>query len=203
VLPEPFQAHVRALTETVSLDRGRAAPDVDGTLLMQLSKAAHARQRVRLSYRSPQDQQTERDVDPFGLGHRDGHWYLVGRCHLRQELRSFRLDRIVDAHSLAVGFKRPERFDTLTHLTASLATQPRTYLAEVELHTDLANATKHLGHAIGVFEPVEGGVLMRSQVDDLEWLARELARLPFGFRIRSPAPLRRALRHLADRLTMA
>jgi predicted DNA-binding transcriptional regulator YafY len=203
VLPEPLQHQVRALTETISLDRGRTAPNVDSTLLMQLSKAAHARYRVRLNYRSPQDEHTERDVDPFGLGHREGHWYLVGRCRLRQELRSFRLDRIIGVQALAVGFERPERFDTLTHLTASLATQPRTYLAEVTLQTDLANAMNYLGGAIGLFEPLEGGVLMRSQVDDLDWLARELARLPFGFRINSPALLRDALQHLANRLTMA
>jgi len=45
--------------------------------------------------------------------------------------------------------------------------------------------------------------LMRSQVDDLDWLARELARLPFGFRVNSPDLLRLALQKLAGRLVMA
>jgi predicted DNA-binding transcriptional regulator YafY len=203
VMPAALQAQVRALTETVSLDRGRQTPSVDGTVLMQLSKAAHACQRVRLSYRSPQDEQTERDVDPLGLGHRSGHWYLVGRCHLRRDMRSFRLDRITAAQPLAITFERPVHFETLTHLTASLATLPRAHLAEVALHTDLANALDALGGAIGVFEPFDGGVLMRSQVDDLDWLARELARLPFGFRIHSPAPLQQAMRALSERLALA
>jgi len=202
VMPVPLQQQVRALTDTISLDRGRPAPAIDSSVLMQLSTATQSRQRVRLSYRSPQDEHTEREVDPFGLGHRGGHWYLVGRCHLRHDLRSFRLDRIITAQPLAAGFERPKHFDTLSHLTASLATQPRTYLAEVELHTDLAHALETLGGAIGVFEPVDGGVLMRSQVDDLDWLARELARLPFGFRVHSPVLLRDALQKLAARLAM-
>ncbi|GLQ88311.1 helix-turn-helix transcriptional regulator [Dyella flagellata] len=203
VMPERLQQQVRALTETVSLEGGRPAPDVNSTLLMQLSKAAQERQQVRLSYRSPQDEHTERDVDPFGIGHRHGYWYLVGRCHLRQELRSFRLDRITAVSQLPNGFERPAHFDTLAHLADSLATQPRTYLAEVELFTDLPHAMNNLGNAIGVFEPIERGVLMRSQVDDLDWLARELARLPFGFRVNSPVLLRDALQKLAGRLAMA
>jgi len=118
-------------------------------------------------------------------------------------MRSFRLDLITGAQPLDIAFERPGHFDTLAHLADSLATQPRTYLAEVELHTDLPRAMNHLGNAIGVFEPIEGGVLMRSQVDDLDWLARELARLPFGFRVNSPVLLREALQALAGRLAAA
>ena len=202
-MPERLQQHVRALIETISLESGRAVPNVDSALLMKLCKAAQERQQIRLSYHSPQDEHTERNVDPFGLGHRNGYWYLVGRCHLRHELRSFRLDRITAAHPLAMGFERPENFDTLAHLADSLATQPRTYLAEVELFTDLPHAMNNLGNAIGIFEPIERGVLMRSQVDDLDWLARELARLPFGFHVNSPELLRHALKKLASRLATA
>ena len=203
VMPERLQRHVRALTETISLESGRSVPDVNGALLLKLSTATQERQRIRLGYRSPQDEHTERDVDPFGLGHRNGYWYLVGRCHFRQDMRSFRLDRITDAQPLAISFERPEHFDTLAHLADSLATQPRTYLAEVELYTDLRHALNNLGNAIGVFEPIDGGVLMRSQVDDLDWLARELARLPFAFRINGPGLLRDALQALAGRLNAA
>lgn len=203
VMPERLQQQVRALTETISLESGSPVPDINNALLMTLSKAAQERRQIRLSYRSPHDEHTERDVDPFGLGHRHGYWYLVGRCHLRQDLRSFRLDRITAAQPLAMGFERAGHFDTLAHLADSLATQPRTYLAEVQLFTDLPQAMNHLGNAIGVFEPMDGSVLMHSHVDDLNWLARELARLPFGFRVNSPELLRRALQKLASRLAMA
>jgi len=35
-----------------------------------------------------------RTVDPHGLVHRRGRWYLVGRDHDREAVRAFRLDRI-------------------------------------------------------------------------------------------------------------
>ena len=35
--------------------------------------------------------------------------------------------------------------------------------------------------------------MLLAQTDDLGWFARELARLPFGFEIRKPAALRKAL----------
>jgi predicted DNA-binding transcriptional regulator YafY len=41
---------------------------------------------------------------------------------------------------------------------------------------------------------------LRAQVDDLDWFARELARLPFAFAIRQPERLREALHAVARRL---
>ena len=43
-------------------------------------------------------------------------------------------------------------------------------------------------------------VLLRAQVDDLDWFARELARLPFVFNIRRPGALRDAVAALGQRL---
>jgi predicted DNA-binding transcriptional regulator YafY len=51
-----------------------------------------------------------------------------------------------------------------------------------------------------VFEPAEGGVALFAQTDDLDWFARELARLPFGFLVRKPAALRKAVREVGRRL---
>jgi hypothetical protein len=40
----------------------------------------------------------QRRVDPVFLARTAGHWYLVGRCRDRGEIRWFRLDQIVSAH---------------------------------------------------------------------------------------------------------
>ena len=48
--------------------------------------------------------------------------------------------------------------------------------------------------------PVDAGVVLHAQADDLDWLARELARLPFAFRVRTPRALRTAVAALARRL---
>jgi predicted DNA-binding transcriptional regulator YafY len=56
-----------------------------------------------------------REVDPYGLAYWRGHWYMVGRCHMRDAVRSFRLDRIRGAVTVcypegAPGFEPPADF---------------------------------------------------------------------------------------------
>jgi predicted DNA-binding transcriptional regulator YafY len=200
VLPVALRRRVRAIDETVALDLRRPAAAFDGGALAVLSAAAQAARRVHLGYRSAAGEETERDVDPYGLAYREGCWYLVGECHLRGGLRSFRLDRIRAVAAREEVFVRPAGFDALAFLTRSLATLPRAFAVEVLLETDLESAGRQLFATFGVLEPAAGGVLLRSQADDLGWFARELSRLPFGFAIRRPAALRAALRTHADRL---
>jgi predicted DNA-binding transcriptional regulator YafY len=201
VMPAALQRRVRATDETIALDlsRGRTAGGDSGTL-RTLSAAAQARQRVHLRYRSAARADSERDFDPYGLAWRGGAWYAVGHCHLRKGLRSFRLDRIASATPLPVSFARPPTFDALAHLAFSLATRPRAHAIEVLLRTDLATARREVFDAIGLLDAIDGGVRLLAQADDLDWFARELARLPFAFEVRAPQPLREALHALGARL---
>jgi predicted DNA-binding transcriptional regulator YafY len=200
VMPAPLKRRVSAVAETVTLDLVRPAASVGSGLLAALTAAAQSRRRVVISYRPRLDVDTEREFDPYGLAYRSGRWYVVGMCHLRRALRSFRLDRIHSVRPTDVNFSRPEDFDTLKHLRDALATLPRAHAIEVLLETDLATAQRKLFAAFGVLECVSEGVLLRSQADDLDWFARELTALPFDFRIRRPEALRTAVESLARRL---
>jgi predicted DNA-binding transcriptional regulator YafY len=199
VMPESLRRRVSAVDETVTLDLTRSTVPDDNAALAALSAAAQTRTRVHLDYRG-QRGDTERDLDPYGLTYRGGCWYVVGHCHLRQGLRSFRLDRVASVQPLATRFTRPPDFDVLAHMTHALATLPRRYSPEVLLATDLDTARRALFPAAGVLECTPDGVLLRAQADDLHWFARELARLPFGFEIRQPAELREVLAAVARRL---
>jgi predicted DNA-binding transcriptional regulator YafY len=200
VMPTALQKRVRAVDETIALELPRAQPGGDSAALAALSAAAQSRQRVHLHYRAPNNASTARDFDPYGLAWRAGRWYVVGHCHLRRDLRSFRIDRIERVQALQDRFLRPERFDALAYLAHSLATLKRAHGIEVLLRTDLATARRELFDAIGLLEPADGGVLLSAQADDLDWFARELSRLPFAFEIRSPPELREALAAHARRL---
>ena len=37
---------------------------------------------------------TERNIEPIGVFFIDDHWYMIAFCHLRNEYRNFRLDRV-------------------------------------------------------------------------------------------------------------
>ncbi|SFV17251.1 helix-turn-helix transcriptional regulator [Pseudoduganella namucuonensis] len=201
IMPAGLKQRVGAIDETVRLDLARAtAAPRDNAALVTLSAAAQARRRVHLRYRAPGGGDSERGFDPYGLAFREGCWYAVGHCHLRRELRTFRLDRIVSAAPLPHGFSRPEGFDALAHLRTSFAAMPRAHATTVLLKTDLATAQRYLMDAIGLFEQTGEGVLLHNQSDELDWFARELARLPFEFHIIGPESLRAELAAVAARL---
>lgn len=200
IMPANLKRRVSAVDETVKLDLSQAVSPADNAALVALSAAAQNRQRVHLHYRSASGDDSERDFDAYGLAYRGGRWYVVGMCHLRKDLRSFRLDRIGQVQLLELRFTRPADFDALAHLALSVATIPRTFTIEVLLKTDLKSAREQLFDAIGIFEQMENGVLVHSQADDLDWFARELARMPFAFEIRHPPELRDAVRICARRL---
>jgi len=125
---------------------------------------------------------------------------VVGYCGLRKDLRSFRLDRVVQVDLTDAPFDRPADFDPLAYVVQSVATLPRLYTFEVLLKTDLATAQNEILEVHGVLEPHPDGVLMRGTTDDLDWLARVLARFSFGFMIIAPDDLRDALRRHAESL---
>jgi predicted DNA-binding transcriptional regulator YafY len=200
VMPAPLKRRVRAVDETVTLDLSRPKVPGDNAALVTLSTAAQTQRRVQMRYRSAQREETEREFDPYGLGYRGGCWYVVGMCHMRRGLRSFRLDRVLSVRLRNASFARPRDFDALAHITYSLATLPRAHAVDVVLETDLATAQRHLLPSVGVMEWTGDAVLLRAQVDDLDWFARELAHLPFRFSIRRPAALRSAVAALGKRL---
>ncbi len=201
VMPPALKRRLRAIDETVALDLSRGnVPPEDNAALVTLSAAAQARQRVHLDYRSGEQQTTARDFDPYGLVWRGGRWYAVGHCHLRRDVRSFRLDRVIAVRALPASFGRPDDFDALAHLARSVATMPRAHAIEVLLHTDLDRARRETFDAIGVFAPEGDGVRLSAQADNLDWFAREMGRLSFDFTVLSPATLRDSVRRQGMRL---
>ncbi len=203
VMPLELKRRVQALTETITLDLIASPLETPGQVMLTLSSATQVQRRVHLHYRSSHGDETERDFDPYGLVCRQGKWYAVGHCHLRRSLRSFRLDRIVHVELTETHFDRPQDFDALEHVVQAIATLPRRFSFTVLLKTDLATAQSEIFEMLGLLGPDEAGVLLRGSTDDLDWLARQLSRLPFEFLVREPAQLRAALRQRAEELAHA
>lgn len=200
VMPEPVKRRLRDLHRTIQLDFSSRWPAISKKTLSGLATAAHARRRVRLAYASPAGELTRRELDPYGLSYRKGRWYAVGFCHLRRDLRTFRLDRMQDVSPLAVTFERPDRFDVVDYLSRSFASIRRAHQVEVLLLTDLETALAWDMGATDLLEPCDGGVLLRTSTDCFDYCARHLACLPFEFEVRDPPALADAVLRLAERL---
>ena len=199
-MPAALRQRLQAMAETVQLGLKRPNAAAGQQALGQLSLAARAGRRGRRGDVDAAAQASTRDLDTYGLAFHDGCWYAVGWCHLRADVRSFRLDRIQAIDPLEAAFQRPAGFDALAYLVRSVATLPRAWTVEVLLKTTLEKAQAQFFDTIGVFEQVEDGVVMHNQSDDIDWFARQLASLPFGFEIRGPAELRVALKAQAQKL---
>lgn len=199
-LPQTLLERVRAVQDTLSLSFPPINTHPKSEILLTLCSAAQLERRVHLCYQSWQGDESEREVDTYGLVYRGGYWYSVGYCHLRQDLRVFRLDRISAAEIREETFTRPLDFDCADYALRSLAAMPATWLAEVLLETSWFQAQEMISPALAILEDSTQGVIMRCSVADLGWLAHFLSGLECPFIVLQPPELRDELRKLARRM---
>jgi predicted DNA-binding transcriptional regulator YafY len=84
-------------------------------ILQPLRRAILQSRTVQFGYhtRFPTDQENSgqmRKADPYALLQVDGVWQLMAYCHLRKDIRQFRLDRMDDFKVLDHKFTRPAKF---------------------------------------------------------------------------------------------
>ena len=200
VLSSAPRKALAAMRESVALQTGDARTTADSRLLRILGESAQQRFTAAMRYRGADGASTSRDFDVYGLVFRTGRWYVVGHCHLRQGLRTLRLDRVAHAEITPKAFARPADFDASAYLARAMATLPRAIAVETWLRTDIETARRELSPTLGVAEAKDGGVLLKGSADELDWYARELMRLPFEFEVRAPDALRAMLVKLARSL---
>jgi predicted DNA-binding transcriptional regulator YafY len=206
VMPDDLKRRARAVGQTTRLMLATPAPLLDKRLLLTLTRAVRDERRIRFTHHRPDQDPTHREADPYGLLFQQGRWYMSGYCHLRNDMRSFRLDRISGAQLLPQTFKRPADFDVAEHFVKSLHAMAANHRVVVLLHTDAetaANALTFCPDAQALFQHHPDGVLLDTQTDSFEWFATWLAQLQFGFTIVEPEGLKKALRDRAARLMVA
>lgn len=79
--------------------------------LKELEQALTDEYTVKIQYeKSGEKQSSDRLVDPYRILYWNNQWYAIGYCHLRNDLRSFRVDRIESLTLTENKFNRPENF---------------------------------------------------------------------------------------------
>jgi predicted DNA-binding transcriptional regulator YafY len=174
---------------------------VGGGVALALADAIRRRRRVHFAYRSFSGEATRRDVSPYGLVVHSGRWYLAAHDHVRQDLRTFRVDRV---SSLALAREAPlapaADFDAVAHVSRSLARVPWTWEVEVLLDLPLEDAAARLPATLAELAPHGSRTRVRMRVGELGWMAGVLAGLDCSFEVVTPAELRGSVAALADRL---
>ena len=196
VLPHELRERMRAIQGvlTINMPTNQA---IDAEVLARFSIAAYQCWRIWIDYQGGANERSQREVDVYGLVYHAGNWYAVGYCHLRQDLRSFRLDRVQSIRLLTMQFEPPPNFDALGYLLNSIARVPGVWYIEVLLKTTLETARRYIPNDMAILEAVADGVNMILYTDNLDWIARFLLRTAVGFKIYQPSALRDRLREIA------
>lgn len=202
VMPALLRQRVQALQEAllVELPRPRAIPPA-GEIVITLSLAVQQAQQVWLQHQNRNGDETERHFDPYGLVYRAGYWYTVGYCHLREALRTFRIDRILQVSLTSQTFTRPAGFDLLKQVERSIANTPGVWAVDILLLTTLETAQQLVPPALATLEATSEGVRLYCQVQSLDWFAHFLAGLDCPWQINHPPELHEAIQRLATRIT--
>jgi len=148
-------------------DLDRLAPDLE-----KLRRAVRERRTVQLTYRSTNRPEPEsRPVNPYALVFRWGWWYVVGYCLLRQEMRSFRLDRIEALQLTVETFQIPAGFDIHAYLDEELRSQPQIQVklrfAPQAAHVALTNRS----YWDKLEQLSDGTIIVTLTTPDLNWAA--------------------------------
>src|SRR5580698_8171766 len=99
-------------TTTVMASISSPAEAAVANHLRALVTAARKRERLEIDYVSASRHGNERrPIDPYGIVHHAGEWYVVGFCHKRADVRTFRIDRIAALRVTGEKFERPVDFD--------------------------------------------------------------------------------------------
>ncbi|HEY7181730.1 MAG TPA: YafY family protein [Blastocatellia bacterium] len=116
VLSEKLRGEVEYLRGSIAfvapaaLTSGEAA-----SFLPQLRRAIIESRTISFGYHTRYSQdgraaRNTREADPYAMLHYGYAWYLIGHCHLRREIRNFRLDRMTGLRLLDKTFDRPPNF---------------------------------------------------------------------------------------------
>jgi proteasome accessory factor B len=170
-----------------------------------LEAATRNRKRVTVRYQNASSGQvTTRDIDPYGLVYHDGKWVLVGHCHLRKDVRSFRIDRMIDLEIApkpkSADFERPADCDVRAYVSRSPWTFESAPAEQVvlELRPEAADtANEDFGADAERTPTPDGGLRVRFQCTNPDFAVSKVLGAKGGIRVLEGANLRQ---RLADEL---
>lgn len=92
VMPSRIQHRLDALR--IDVVERPAVSAVDATVLSTVAGVCHNHERLRFDYRRHDGTEARREVEPYSLVRSGARWYLLGWDLMREDWRSFRVDRL-------------------------------------------------------------------------------------------------------------
>jgi len=197
--PSINKQYIETLTGMMKVSIADITPDrPDPDFLNLLRESITDRKQVHISYYAfNTDEVTDRLFDPYLLEVYDGCWHVVGFCHLRGQIRDFRVSRIKVMELTKIAFHKPEnfyneykqsRFDKLTgevaiRLKVRFTGQAARYVREYES-----------GKAARLSEDGNGGLVFEKDTSLSPEIVRWVLNYGSGAEVLEPAKLKDMLK---------
>ncbi len=204
MLPPAVRRQVEVMADvTESPPTGWASvtppPDVLGTV----AQACRDGVRLTFSYRTAEQVETERYVEPYRLVTRGRRWYLFAFDPDRDDWRTFRVDRMADPTPSRNQFTpRPLPADDVGEYVAARIQSLRSiHHVEIIAHTDAETARRALGRWVEVEDLHDDRCRLTMTTDTFDWPLLAVSTLGVDFEVVGPPELRAHLDHVGDLLT--
>lgn len=170
-----LESHVAGLDPQELLDHLEAADLRKGDTGIRDAVGLALRERVILGlrYLKPGDREPlDRRVHPYALAHAEGQWYLLAWCEVSEEVRIFRMDRILEATPTGEAFQPSVDFDAEAYIQGGRVYRGADETA-VRVRYAPAIARWIAEREEGEWDP-EGGFTVTHRVVAPQWLVRHV-----------------------------
>lgn len=132
----------------------------DTVHLQNILKAIAEKCVVNINYFANHTQQkSSRDIEPVGIFYQGSYWYLIAFCRLRNDYRTFRIDRITSLTQTDLHFKK--KHPSLKNYLSQVS-------REKEMHTIIIRINKKFACYFGDQKFYNGFVSQKELADDIE-----------------------------------
>jgi len=173
--------------------------------LQELFKAISAKQILDIDYQKSDSDSTNRKIEPIGCYHEYSNWYVVAYCQLKQDYRTFKMNRITKLQLLEDTFvdEHMSLQDYIDKQKATWESKKQFHSIEIAFSQSLVSFAESRKYYFGFVEQCtnsENEVVMKFLNPSLEIFARWLIQFGAEARVISPAALHDRIAELATEL---
>jgi predicted DNA-binding transcriptional regulator YafY len=196
LLPPAEQTRVAELRERIRFVAANIpAQSGDSATVRALRQAIVASRTVRFRYHARHSATAEpdsvREVDPYNLTYIKDTWHLLGYCHLRQDMRMFRVSRMADVVLLDRQFDRAEHHELWQEKIASMGQRRDTFTATLLFDDEVARWIQEDPYFYIVDrQPASGGLRVTLRAPDEQAVTQWILSWGQHVRILEPDSLR-------------
>lgn len=176
LMPARLRRRASAL-HAVTLSLRVGEPLADAGRLTELATACRDRLLLRFGYRAHDGSASRREIEPLRIANYGRRWYLIGWDCLREDWRTFRVDRIDGRLSLgAPRAARTPPADVAARIELGIAYAPFAYKLTLRLEGTITELAPGIPSWVGILE-ADGRAhcLLRIGADSVEALLAQLA----------------------------